>query len=606
MSHFIKKLEFLSALITIFLISSGFNSGHGMEDSQSRQVTRLVPSQKHTKSIIDQSSSGSIAPQQPRLNQGSLERMPFQLGFEFQEISGLCPWAKNIPGLDKQPLFSVHLKNDPTPLWHLEIDDVDIEFVTPPFPSQEKGRLQLAISTIQQTMNQLTALLNQKGSIDFNNWTNLILNTLGLDKFEIHLHDRFYSIQEQLLIMPSKQLKNSQSDFEATGKELVPIKEFQDWQPVFAPQATIQHPLEDTIPLYLSLFGFDSQYMINFLAGIPMLDEFKAALKFADTSTINQFIDGFRQKVNGLIFLQALTMTTMTPFLISTDLEDDVDSQALKETAENLAKYGQIDSKLRLTIMSRRPFSDMYKNLGQYGYAPHLATVMGRNSSFTRTNQVPDNFRMTNYGEEYLTLTGRPADLSAIIMPLLNDTFLSKNRDTLAYLLSRGVVTSAMLRHLKDNIQIESLLSGNKIPINQIFNEYFVNAVSSVENPKRRYALNPNNMTIGIQKTSTDSLSPPWFMKSTNSMGYYRNLPPKQLINGEAIIEVRGIGNVQPWFLERAGLDKNILGRFLKYPSDDMVGQATALFDFLTNFRSEKNMIDIFYLGLPYAVHKHY
>lgn len=49
---------------------------------------------------------------------------------------------------------------------------------------------------------------------------------------------------------------------------------------------------------------------------------------------------------------------------------------------------------------------------------------------------------------------------------------------------------------------------------------------------------------------------------------------------GEAIIEIRGIRNVEDWFLHKVGLEPETRGTFLTRPEENTVEEALRLFDF--------------------------
>ena len=51
-----------------------------------------------------------------------LPKMKFKLGFEFQEGSGLCPWALNNFHVQKKELFSLNDETNKRKLWHVVID----------------------------------------------------------------------------------------------------------------------------------------------------------------------------------------------------------------------------------------------------------------------------------------------------------------------------------------------------------------------------------------------------------------------------------------------------------------------------------------------------
>ena len=74
-------------------------------------------------------------------SESSYQKMPFKLGFEFQEANRLCPWALEERHIQKKELFSFYNKENKEKLWHIVIDDGDIEFVTKPFTPKEKPLL---------------------------------------------------------------------------------------------------------------------------------------------------------------------------------------------------------------------------------------------------------------------------------------------------------------------------------------------------------------------------------------------------------------------------------------------------------------------------------
>ena len=92
--------------------------------------------------------------------------MKCKLGFEFQEGSGLCPWALENFNVQKKPLFylieresSKEIEDEPkgSPLWHVVLDTSDIEFVTIAF-TDSKG-LKRCVSTILASLQSLQELL---------------------------------------------------------------------------------------------------------------------------------------------------------------------------------------------------------------------------------------------------------------------------------------------------------------------------------------------------------------------------------------------------------------------------------------------------------------
>ena len=78
---------------------------------------------------------------------------------------------------------------------------------------------------------------------------------------------------------------------------------------------------------------------------------------------------------------------------------------------------------------------------------------------------------------------------------------------------------------------------------------------------KERYILDLDSSSINTVDFEFDDLSPPLFLSLENSMGAYKNrLSAEEKKHGEAIIEVRGIRNVEGWLLQKAGLDPKTRG----------------------------------------------
>jgi hypothetical protein len=535
----------------------------------------------------------------------SLSPMPFRLGFEFQEISGLCPWAKKEQEVQKKKIFTIYSREGEIPLWHVEIDDVDIEFVTFPFSPTQKNKLKESVETIKISLKVLQININKKAKISFDEWVQLILSELGTDHFYIKEESIFSNIKDKEIIKPTYQE-------EINSGEINQLKLFEkevEWKPVFSPQATIQHPLEDTIQLYFSLLGFNSSYMPLFKTALPLMDHYKNFLSLASLDVVMKFINIYRQKIHGLIFLQAVTLASMTPIIDDKRSPLETDSELLKQTVQSWKETGQVDAKLSLSIMSRRPFSDMYANLKQRGYADYFKKVMGNNIVFM--NDVPKYFAKTNYAEQFFSDEGSSLNLWEPLKNIIKQDFLNyknlekqiDNENAIKFLLSKGIVSTTMVRNLIDNLKIP-LDEERNIHLNKIFENYFWISLKSVEQPLSRLVVDSKakKLNITLESSSFDALSPPWLLHNDNAMGRYKEVSIDDLKYGEAIVEVRAISSVQPWFLERAGLPKDLTGRFLKYPSEDFAQQALALFEFLENFHSSKNMVEVFFFGLPYAV----
>lgn len=205
------------------------------------------------------SSCFSMESQERSESPSSRQRMKFKLGFEFQEGSGLCPWALDNFNIQKKPLFwfvetesSKEIAEEPkgSPLWHAVLDTSDIEFVTIAFIDSKA--LKRCVSTILTSLQSLQGLLKINKTVAFGEWVQSLTSIFEETSFKITFSEQFDLVKSQPIIKPSE-----------------------EWKPRFSPQVTIQHPLEYTIFLYSGLFGFDNpSHMFPFMASLPYIDAF--------------------------------------------------------------------------------------------------------------------------------------------------------------------------------------------------------------------------------------------------------------------------------------------------------------------------------------------
>jgi hypothetical protein len=560
----------VSLLLTIQL--NTFSFVYACEEQEESTVFN-----RNTPQVVE--AEDDITENEPYSSSSSTLQMPFRLGFEFQEISGLCPWALDNYNLQRKPLFFIKDSNFNRSLWHAVIDTSDIEFVANHFSYKEASILENCLDTILTSFNILHELLQEHKSITFRNWTDAI--KLILDPpFSICITDLYLKVEDQLIISPNN-----------------------EWIPQFAPQATIQHPLEYAIPLYFGLFGFDSRQMPFFTASLPCRDEFLEAQKAADSEIFAQRVAAYQGKMNGLVFLHALTLVQMAPSEDYLDGEDpekisNLDEEALQRTYENLTSSQQVDAKMQLTLMSRRPFSQMFDEIHSRGsYATYFTEAMKLNAGFFK---VPYLLAKVNYGEQFFAPdTGAPKPLEGFL-PLFQEDFLAKNEEIIKKLLQQGVITTTMLRNFKEDVII------NNRPLKDLLENFYIFALNSIDYPIPRLIIDTNEIGVKIISSEEDLLSPPWFLDASNSMGEYKKgLSEEQMQYGEAIIEVRAIPNVQSWFLKKCGLSDDIKGKFLRTPGPELKTQAIKLFNFLYSFGTPTHTMEIFYLGIPHALRSH-
>ncbi len=502
----------------------------------------------------------------------TFQKMPFKIGFEFQESSGLCPWAKNNKNIQNEPLFTLSIEHQK--LWHVVIDTDDIEFVTQPFNNNEIDELNKCIKSIISTFNILKSLLYSSKKASFSQWVNCMKENFKDTTWCVNTNSGYDLVKDGIILLPL-----NHQNFK------------------FSPQVTIQHPLQFTIPLYYGLFGFDSNYMLNFNASFPLRNIFLDYINEADYADKKELIKtiskGPMQKLNGLVFLHSHALVSMTP-------NDADDANLLQETQDHSIDFNQFDAKMKLTLMSRRPFSSMFKDLkSDKNYSEYFLEVMDKNDMYKEFYEVPNLFNKTNYAEQFFSNTGE-------IQPLynfknfLNPKIIQENEEKINYLLKQGIISTVMLRNFKNNIIIESDLT-----VSNLFENYYQMATKSVFEPKKTYIIDTNipESPLKALDSEHDVLSPPMFLTLNDSMGKIKKDEEIDKNYGEAIIEIRSIRNVQGWFLKQCELDGKLTGRFLESPTDILVDQTNKLFNFLSKFDNNK-CYEVFE-GVSHALEKY-
>lgn len=549
--------------------------------------------------VLTSHASQDLVKQDLRNKTQTIISMPFQLGFEFQELSSLCLWAKNQNNLKKKPIFSVFIQGQERPIFHVEIDDTDIEFVTRPFNPMERDILATTIALVVHSLDLLRINLNEKGTVSFGQWVNLLGSMLKSQDLSIEVKPNMDFSELGPLRIPERFLPDK---IDNPSEGALVVYKNRDWQPIFGPQVTIQHPLEETIPLYFSLFGFDNPLLVDCVSSMPLLGWYNKVLSESDSKKLEDMTSILRSKVSGLVFLHALTILSLVSDKGKPKAQLDPDQRAIAETRKLWEKYMQIDPKIKLLLMSRRPFSEMFKDINQQGYQVIFDQMMRDNYRFTIYENVPEKFKHINYGINLLTTDGRYDSLDFNrFRRYFNPGFVERNEDNLKYLFREGIISTAMIRNLKDEIKANIL--GKEYPLNMMFDFYYQEAIQSVEFPQSTYKID-RNLGFSPVPSQFDVLSPPWFLDNKYAMGAIETLQKDDLVYGEAVVEIRSVSRVSSRFLRKINQPDSLTGDFLRKPNSGMVDQALGLFDYLSNFRSPDNIHDITYLGLPYAVLK--
>lgn len=501
--------------------------------------------------------------------------LQFKIGFEFQEVNGLCPWAIADARIQKKPIFSLNkiLESGPSirPLWHVELDTNDIEFVTEPFSYEEKALLNECVKTIFEAVNALKELLNKgdKEGILFLSWVDELSGT--------------YTLREDIMLQGVN--RDIVSEKLITSRDRLDGKQY---KPHFTPQFTLQHPLESSIFLYFGLFGGKNpRDVLRFISALPFRDFLIKSMEDAKSEYVSKILGMYSQKLTGLVFLHALTLASLCP-------DDDPQVDPLESSAERFKTSFQVDAKSKLTLMSRRPFSQMYHDLPDDCKVVAYPEIM-KNYLFIgneRFRYSMNSFVNTNYGEQFFDENGGPLDLRKYLR-LFNLIPQGLNSSNILYLLENGILTTNMLSY------IPAIADDMKKNMEQYAKE--VIDISKPRHRRLKLDVKSDKPSFIVTEEEIDALSPPWFLENSDSMGRIRG--SINLSYGEAIVEIRGISGLGSWFFERALLGEDEDKTYFLSDFERFEKHTMALFDYLNKltFRDFHDIAEgIRYLLLKY------
>lgn len=525
------------------------------------------------------------------------QSFPFKVGLELEEINQACHWAKDLPRIQKKELFSFGREVEENffiKLWHVVIDGANIEFVFPPFKHSELELLKEALHTMMDAARYITIkdlakefneeelkerlagkkILIGKGKFEekiasdlkktrypmpelSNPWFNLWVEWLKThqnyrEEPEENLVSLWNNSSGNLPILdnlfrgdlppllfsawidkirnesPNYIIKLTDSYEEVINKEIKLINlEFQ-------PQVTLQYPLEYTLPLLFGLYNYEfSPITRKLIESLPHLGMLQNHSPFTD----------YLSKENGLIFLHALTLSSMifqkdTPTLISEIYED--------------YKRGQIDAKRRLDFMSRRPFSAMFQDIISHrdiNLEKLYIDIMRQNPFFSelflQNDAVWCSTGHLNHGEEFFQ-EERPFDLSWIKENFTQDfkDVLEKNyflSEATNSLLRNGVFITEMVKYLNHETMPLRLINTTIVRPTLILEEFYEKAIRTIQCPFSQYIFNVEERCLEEVLTNYDTLSPPFPLHPYNSMGFMKDEEEIDKRFGEAIVEVRNI-----------------------------------------------------------------
>ncbi len=554
----------------------------------------------------------------------------FKIGFEFQEGTHLCEWAKGNKNFQKVPLFEIWNIQDKKLCYHVEIDGDDIELVTRPFTNEEEEQLAECITSIKYTLEILKNLFcyyshpanaekreeNTPVSVTFNEWIIELRKFLAEDGvYQVCVKEgetqqcTGRTLSEMTLVFPKKGVEKSNWSFE----------EILNWSPVFVSHVTLQHRLELTIPIYLTLFGDETSLRM----ALPHKGPLDILLEQEEFDW-EEFKRLYVNKENGLIFLHAFTLLRMVPFNIKVkgipilhrieslgNIALELDRLLLQETLSQYRDSGQIDIKGRLLIMSRRPFSELFKgvvadkNIYQGSFINGSEEISYINAFITAMHDYDYSgfekymrlFSKVNYGEQFFSDDGNTIDLRGF-NECFTSTFKKSNEKLLNDLLKEGIVTIAMIRNFHEDVLIEDTnprVTDSPVVIDLFEGSNWYDLVlASVQSPEKTYIIKyKNELGILAKDFLYDILSPAYFMHDEDSMGRIKDMKGQDPAFGEAIIESRAISSVNQWFLDLHNLsdEHNELSFFLRYTYNNISNQAVQLFRFLKTFKVSDPLI---------------
>ncbi len=307
------------------------------------------------------------------------------------------------------------------------------------------------------------------------------------------------------------------------------------WNGIFQPHVTIQMPLEKIVDVYDSLFDYR-----NYDA-LP--DNIKNDIK--NIKCIKEKLNSVSDlKMRGLIFLHAYTMKAMSSFTFE-NLYDNI----VKELVLNAEIKAQFDAKSSLLLMSRRPFSEMFKDIS-IGNTTQKSIDDYQSMYLNKFNEVTKDLKLekideSGYGIQLLDTQQRPVNIRTYIQDCNehDDTFKKGKIDILA---EHGVLCPSTIKYLKNkNVKDVLMYRLQKDCITQ-----------SILTPEKSVYFDVTSDLLNFSNNEKyDLLSPPALLttqkherRDVDSMGSYKESREYYKIReyGEAIVEFRGIHYALP------------------------------------------------------------
>lgn len=469
----------------------------------------------------------------------------FKIGFEFQDMNHLCPWGPKLNhAIHKKSIMHVQSK-DGRVLWNLTIDWEDLEFVTEPFSSNEEEELLLAIQTIEIACQSLEKLSHDRQGqpVTFQEW-----------------HDYCApKMPKGCTIYFNKDLWNQLSG------AILQSKQGGEINVRFQPQVTIQHHLSDTIHLTMGLFsenlekkkgGYKVSQPPNEQSGgliksaNAVMENCFSCSESADVSFHSAPTPCFQYptkttKQSGFLFLHMLTCRDLVNYSFNNETEGI-------NIMNEWTKSGQVNPKALIYVVSRRPFSSMWRDIKQDSLSYSKLVNQNVNQSFIK--YLSEKFEKLNYGETYFG----DREKMTVYAELKKQEIMEK-----------GIMVSPRINKIEEQgvVSTSMLLAMPGLKVRNIFNHYFRDVVESVDQPSlaKRYVFDPYTVSVIAKNTDYDVLSPMHFVSDEDSMGAYKE-DKHDKTYGEAIVEFRNITMISKRALTKIVPEAtvaNFVGEFL-------------------------------------------
>lgn len=530
-------------------------------------------------------------------SEGMQTELPFRVGFEFQMEGAICsPWSLHQSLQKKEMFFCAGADGK---LWRVELDGVDIEYVTEPFEDSYFKKENECVESILIANKVLSSVLSNSGNVKvyIGDWYCELYRTLSNSKLKC-------------AIFPVPFL------WEVVGRR---IKSPNNWETRWQPQVTIQHPLQATIGLCFTLFkGTEVEKFVQealpneslnkqkALAGLIFLQSHELLgitrsysypfdddvfLKTLAVSVIRNsenieeksVIDSLKRKETVDLIVDPLMLQTVRAPLLTLlsvlacqekvekvrevvgIMQDDVRYNTVlsllkghsNKTIDSLVLMlrifqdfniaHQFDAKRWTHFMSRRPFSEMLKEVCVEDASREILSIYGNYSrAFKELSGIGNLELKTNYAEQFYESENEdPMDLNALLGYFPSEL----QGDLLSMILKNGLLSS----HMLSSIDFNKLPQGNMLSealvdeIRLIGSVSYYDAVlASIGSPVERCFFGIEGIKKSNSVVSCDLLSPPFPLDEDDAMGRYRDSEKYRVQRyGSAIVEFRSIQYVK-------------------------------------------------------------